>query len=984
MSGTRQSLASVIAPLRPDRIAAAETLIDALGNPASEAVRAALEPSEDGFGTHFCSLHALRSRDRKRGYLVLEVSADGTDEEALRRLANALGTRLRPVLMLASDWTEGDLLAYLQRHLVAAGAGLFSSPGVSFAGTPGLSVGRIRAEAALAGRIAPLLHAQPLGLSAQARLRDVRDRLGDDLEAPPPRTPFAPPSIASLAGQLVWSFTRTYLWPLGIVFAVAAVLGASLAQGGAAARLISAWHWIVITALSSIPIGLVLALDAYLALRRAEATDATDDLAPDYATVQAIFDRENRALQNHMVSVTQRKPGALRWLTLRLIFWVIGELAGRFYRPGFLSDIGTIHFARWVTAPGSPDLFFFSNYDNSWESYLEDFITRAHAGLTGIWSNTIGFPRSENLIGKGATDGERFKRFARRSMVPTRFWYSACPDLSTTAIRTNTQIREGLSGAMSEDEAVRWLALFGSAPRPAAKLISSEIQSLIFGGLGFMPFGTCMLIRLPDRPAAARDWLGAVLPSIAFNDGRRLRHPAVATVSLSAGGLTRLGLPDAGLRSFPFAFLEGMTAPHRGRLLGDVGHSAPDGWCWGADAPDAALLVYGRTPQDVEQMRLDLERETSSRGGTVERCIPLLPVGDSKTEPFGFADGIAQPVIRGTYKGLRSADPIHLVEPGEFILGYPDNRGNRPPGPTLPALADPENRLPLVDAGVGFGRTTVDGERDLGQNGSFLVVRQLEQDVTAFADYCEAQAKDLAGRFPEPYVVSPEFIGAKLVGRWTDGSSLVRNPYESYTASRRRHAGAKEQRKQQGLAVTAEPEDAAMERPKSSPASGHQLDPPLKPNRRVDDDFLYGTEDPEALRCPFGAHIRRANPRESTDPGSADQIAITNRHRILRVGRQYEPHEGQKPGLLFMCLNGDIERQFEFVQQTWLGNPAFHGLSGEADPLTGGAARPTGFTIPTRDGPVGLKAMPSFVIVKGGGYFFVPGKRLLEFLATPL
>ncbi len=51
-------------------------------------------------------------------------------------------------------------------------------------------------------------------------------------------------------------------------------------------------------------------------------------------------------------------------------------------------------------------------------------------------------------------------------------------------------------------------------------------------------------------------------------------------------------------------------------------------------------------------------------------------VSDGKEEPFGFVDGISQPVIRGTYKGLRKADPIHLVEPGEFILGYPDNRGN--------------------------------------------------------------------------------------------------------------------------------------------------------------------------------------------------------------------------------------------------------------------------------------------------------------------
>ena len=80
-------------------------------------------------------------------------------------------------------------------------------------------------------------------------------------------------------------------------------------------------------------------------------------------------------------------------------------------------------------------------------------------------------------------------------------------------------------------------------------------------------------------------------------------------------------------------------------------------------------------------------------------------------------------------------------------------------------------------------------------------------------------------------------------------------------------------------------------------------------------------------------------------PGSNEQIAITNRHRIMRVGRVYQEKAGEKPGLLFMCLNGDIERQFEFVQQTWLMSPSFHGLSCEKDPVLGdGETGACGFT----------------------------------------
>src|SRR5260370_11014949 len=91
----------------------------------------------------------------------------------------------------------------------------------------------------------------------------------------------------------------------------------------------------------------------------------------------------------------------------------------------------------------------------------------------------------------------------------------------------------------------------------------------------------------------------------------------------------------------------------------------------------------------------------------------------AKLEPFGFVDGISQPVIRGTYKALRGADPIHIVEAGEFILGYPNNRGYIPPSPTLDAIHDPANLLPVAAAAAtdfsnnaGFSSNTVNLDRD--------------------------------------------------------------------------------------------------------------------------------------------------------------------------------------------------------------------------------------------------------------------------------
>jgi deferrochelatase/peroxidase EfeB len=1011
-----QALVTVVCPLPPDRVADAGQMIDTLGNPANPAIGGALDVLQNDAGTHFVSLHAVRSRDGLRGYIVLELSADGTEAAAVERIANAIGEDLKAVFLMASDWASGRSLSdYLLRHRVTVGGGWFSNPGVVFSGTPDMTVGRILAEEALAARIGVLLGAQGGGMGALERLDAVRSALanepafGDSLR-PGVAAPPDPPAGQSLTGALVVPLAVTYLWPAGLFVLVWALIAGLAAPHGHTflyGAMHGLWHGLLV-ALVLVVLG---AGALYGLLVRAEATDWLEERTADRATQAAMFARENRQAQNHMISVTQRKPGVVRKITSLLIFRAIGELAANYYRPGFLSDIGTIHFARWVTPPGSPDVLFFSNYDGSWESYLEDFITRAHAGLTGAWSNSIGFPRSHNLVEDGATDGERFKRYARQSMQPTRFWYSAYPDLTTIEIRANSEIRRGLSGAMTEDEATAWLALFGSTARPESKLISSEIQSLLFGGLRFMKSGTCLLYTLSPETTRARAWLAEIRTHVAFNDGRRLGAEAVITLALGAPGLARLGLPEEGLNTFPFAFLEGMATEPRARILGDLGENGPANWWWGQTQPHAALLLYGRSDAAVTALLRTLDAAASRFSATLIKAIPLEPITNDKKEAFGFVDGISQPVIRDTYKGQRNTDPLHLVAPGEFILGYPDNRGNMPPGPTLPATADSANLLPLVGQPDGFARTLVESPRDLGCNGSFLVIRQLEQDAGAFNAYCEAEAARLKTHLPPPYDVSADFIAAKLVGRWRDGSSLVRHPYESGSVSIAKAAARVAAPAAPVVpvvpavsVVTAAPAMPAMTPTAASPAASraagtaaattspaiahsataHPAGHAGKPHEHGDNSFRFGTEDPEAVRCPFAAHIRRANPRESLDPGSDDQVAITNRHRIIRVGRQYMPEAGQKPGLLFMCLNGDIERQFEFLQQNWIMAPSFHGLSHERDPILGdGSNGECGFTIASREGPLRLNQVPRVIATRGGGYFFLPGKRLIEFLSTP-
>jgi Dyp-type peroxidase family len=366
-----------------------------------------------------------------------------------------------------------------------------------------------------------------------------------------------------------------------------------------------------------------------------------------------------------------------------------------------------------------------------------------------------------------------------------------------------------------------------------------------------------------------------------------------------------------------------------------------DGLRAAREAELANLERHGGRLIHAVQTRLTFPARLRNVSDELKSAVPYFRETPS-IEPFGFADGISQPLIKGTRKWYEDPSDLHGVEPGEMILGYPDNRGYYPPTPQVTAKQDSRDDLPLVPSQLPgrwpqFGTDCYNAPRDFGRNGSFLVIRQLEQDVAGFNAYLGKVAQEKQADWPD-LNITPEWLAAKMVGRWKNGTSLVRNT-------------------------------SGIERPE------------------IDNDFLLGQDDPEGLKCPFGAHIRRANPRDSLKPGDKDQIAISNRHRIFRVGRPYVEQgagsDGEAKGLLFMCVNGDIERQFEFIQQTWITSPFFHGLGRENDPLVAGVRHDGTFSIPTHRGTITLRNMSSFVRARGGGYFFLPSRSALRFLSRP-
>ncbi len=243
----------------------------------------------------------------------------------------------------------------------------------------------------------------------------------------------------------------------------------------------------------------------------------------------------------------------------------------------------------------------------------------------------------------------------------------------------------------------------------------------------------------------------------------------------------------------------------------------------------------------------------------------------------------------------------------------------------------------------GYGLSTSspsDRGFDLGRNGTYLVFRKLYQDVAAFWRYAYA-----AGRPSGVDGVSDAAtrLAARMIGRWPDGSPLVLAPNQP------------------------------------------------QPDLATRNDFLYAALDPRGERCPLGAHMRRANPRDMLGASPAESLEAVARHRIVRRGRLYGPvmagphprdDDGVDRGLVFVALNANLRRQFEFIQQTWLDNRGFGGVYDERDPIVGRDAGDGCFSVPGSTVRRCHGGVPRVVRVQGGGYFFLPGVAALGHLAT--
>ena len=560
-----------------------------------------------------------------------------------------------------------------------------------------------------------------------------------------------------------------------------------------------------------------------------------------------------------------------------------------------------------------------------------------------------------------------------------------------------------------------------------------NVQSLIRRPFRHWEASAHMILTIHD-PAKARDWLrDELIDRVRFaNEIYDLESPdhfgdkagdvPHVAIAFTVTGLRKLGISEDDLETFDPAFVEGMApdpktpdtagsnpirqhgSTRRAGILGDLHENHASNWTWGGidtlpdgrDAPDdpdrilcdqVDLLLMVFAEKDNRTAICDFIRDlhTTDRGVHDPLARVAWQRGDcplhhqtnlTEREHFGFLDGLSQPIFPDRADARKVSArwrEFHEVRVGEFILGYCNERNEMPESPSLTPEAYQGADLPRrAETGGAPG----DMRLDFGKNGTYLVARQLHQNVGTF-DGLVARAAELIKADHEPAPI-PEAAGL-LMGRGLDGEPLVPD-----------HG---------------DPKDAKAEYPTYN-------------------DYGFHQTDPSGLLCPIGSHVRRANPRDSLEPNPDAALSMAKQHRILRRSRIYgdrskrlgfwdedgdgrrrmpdptlspderkqlrDAEDAEERGLFFICLNTDIAGQFEFIQDTWLNNPNFGDLEGERDAILAASI----------DTKVSLTSMPftrwmdrnekddrgdyigkPVVEMRGGAYFFLPGRHALQTLA---
>jgi Dyp-type peroxidase family len=449
-----------------------------------------------------------------------------------------------------------------------------------------------------------------------------------------------------------------------------------------------------------------------------------------------------------------------------------------------------------------------------------------------------------------------------------------------------------------------------------------DLQGNILAGYAF-DHALFVVLRVTD-PAAGREWLAQavdlVTTAVPFGESK---PTSTLNIAFTHDGLRALGVSEEALRSFPLEYRQGMAA--RAALLGDNGPDAPPRWEAGLrpGEPHVLVTLSAQRPDVLTDRRAEIESRAGAEGSGVhivhEQTTSVIS-DPARSMVVREHFGFADGLAQPSIAGVAAADPSRKVGPTvRDGQGTPVRRGWADLAPGEFVLGYPDEVGVVAESPV----------EPLRLSGSYMVVRKLRQNVALFTRFL----RNAAGGDED----EARLLAAKIVGRWHDGTPLVEAPEP--------------------------PEHASDREPRN--------------------DFRY-EDDRYGLRCPLGAHIRRANPRDTLGFGGR----LTARHRMIRRGMPYGPapidpavEDGLERGLMFVCYQASIARQFEVVQGRWLADGDAFGLGEDRDFLLGGED-PNGKMLVQGKRPRVLAPRRSFVVNRGGGYFFAPGIAALRAIAS--
>jgi len=439
-----------------------------------------------------------------------------------------------------------------------------------------------------------------------------------------------------------------------------------------------------------------------------------------------------------------------------------------------------------------------------------------------------------------------------------------------------------------------------------------------------LPFARYAFLHFEDAEKA-RVFIGKLLGSI--TPGQRWdggKPQSTVNIAFTYSGLAALELPDATLFSFPPEFQQGMR--DRAAILGDTGLNAPEHWdeVWQGAPVHAWLGIQAQSLEALEACYAALLAWMAETGGAI-----VLGAQDAASEKI--AGKVNTKEHFGFTDGFGNPDYLGVErssQPGQGKLMPDGSWAPLATGELLLGYADEAGELPVAPV-----------PHILASNGTFMVYRKLHQNLATFRAY-------LAEHGPR-YGGGVEKLKAKFIGRWGDGTPLELSP--------------------------------------DAPDASIVADPKRNTN------FTYGA-DAEGTRCPIGAHLRRVHPRDAFGFNGK----LIDRRRITRRGLPYGPFaadgepvsDSEDRGVIFMALNADISRQFEFVQQQWIeyGNDAHQG--NDKDMLMGNHGGRGKFVVQgdrsVGNPPFVCGNLPNFVELRGGDYFFLPSITALEMIAMKL